>query len=355
MELHLLQANYGDAIHLRVSDEEGIFRNILIDGGTKNTYTYLDRDKKKQDGALKKLVKQIREKNEFIDLLIITHIDDDHIGGILQWFADDNKALDLVKKVLFNSGNTIARHFNKKPNAANDLTIQNKDSLNTSIQQGVDFEKFIKDRGIWDEQLVKSGDVIELFGLKFTILSPSENLLSKLLDAWKEKAPVLDTAGQSDYSIPLTDLIANDSFKADKSVPNGSSIAFVVENQKNRLVFAGDALAAPIVDSLKNLGFTTKKPLEAAFVKLSHHGSKGNTNNALLDLVKSENFLVSTDSALHGLPDKRCLARVINKKKKVNLYFNYPELAEKIFSKNDLATFPQVSICSAIEPILIEN
>jgi beta-lactamase superfamily II metal-dependent hydrolase len=116
-------------------------------------------------------------------------------------------------------------------------------------------------------------------------------------------------------------------------------------------LFTGDALPQPIIDSLKKFGYTTKKPLEADFVKLSHHGSKKNTNSTLLNLIKSENFLISTDSDVHGLPDKRCLARVIKGRKKVNLYFNYPELATQLFSEQDLAEFPYIRLLSAQEPI----
>ena len=98
MKIQLLQANYGDAIHLRVRENRNQYRNILIDGGTKDTWTFKNKNNKTEDGALKKFIKQIRDKKEFIDLLILTHIDDDHIGGVLKWFEDDGQAKDLVKK-----------------------------------------------------------------------------------------------------------------------------------------------------------------------------------------------------------------------------------------------------------------
>ncbi|WP_046405244.1 MBL fold metallo-hydrolase, partial [Odoribacter sp. N15.MGS-14] len=104
VELKLLPVSNGDSIHLRFSDQDGIMRNILIDGGPAKAYEYLNSKKKKEEGALKELINFIRAKNEQIDLLILTHIDDDHIGGILRWFEDSLNLNDLVKEVWFNSG-----------------------------------------------------------------------------------------------------------------------------------------------------------------------------------------------------------------------------------------------------------
>ncbi|MDR0824203.1 MAG: hypothetical protein LBN74_03865 [Prevotella sp.] len=60
---------------------------------------------------MKQLVLCIKSQNEFIDLLILTHVDDDHIGGVLKWFEQDVDAKDLVKKVWFNSGRLIFEYF----------------------------------------------------------------------------------------------------------------------------------------------------------------------------------------------------------------------------------------------------
>jgi beta-lactamase superfamily II metal-dependent hydrolase len=351
MYIKLLQAENGDAIHLRVKDEENHYRNILIDGGKETTYIYKNREKKSEDGVLKQFVEQIRTQGEHIDLLILTHVDDDHIGGILKWFADDMQAKDLIKKVWFNSGRLISEHFKKKEIKDNFLIIQNDDSFDTSIKQGVRFENYIEEHHLWDRRIIKNGVVIDMFGLKFTILSPSDKKLEKLLTAWKKDTPITDTASESDYSKSLTQLIASDKFSEDSSVPNGSSIAFMVENKSRRLMFLGDAHPQPVIDSLKAMGYSPEKPLKVDFMKLAHHGSKANTNYELLNLIKTENFLISSDSSSHDLPNKQCLARIIKCKKKVKLYFNYPELADRIFSKQDLKDFPDFKVCHAIEAI----
>jgi beta-lactamase superfamily II metal-dependent hydrolase len=353
MELRLLQANNGDAIHLKIKDEEDNFCNILIDGGTRDTYICKNHKNKLQNGVLKNLIEQIKTNGEFIDLLILTHVDDDHIGGILKWFEQDAYAKDLVKKVWFNSGRLISEYFQQEEIPENFLIIKNEHSTITSIPQGVIFEDFIEENNIWDRRIIKSGNEIIFSGLKFTILSPSENQLKKLLTKWEKEFPIVDTSRVNDYSISLSELVASDSFREDSSIHNGSSIAFILENQDKKILFLGDAHPQTIIDSLTNMGYSRQNPVRVDFVKLSHHGSKANTNNELLNLIQSENFLISSDGSKHNLPDKQCLARIINTKKKVNLYFNYKELASQIFSEQDFRDFPNFSVCDAYKTIVI--
>jgi len=353
MNIQSLQARHGDAIHLRVREKRNTYRNILVDGGPQDTWIQKGLKNKMESGPLKQFIEQIRDRKECIDLLILTHIDDDHIGGILKWFGqviqDENEVLakDLVKKVWFNSGRLISEYFQQPENEDNSLVLQRDDSFDTSVRQGVDFEKYIEEHKIWDRRLIKSGDVIELFGLKFTILSPTDDKLKKLLSKWEKEAPIVDTSGKSDYSDSLQKLIETDKFKSDDSVPNGSSIAFMVENEERKILFFGDAHPQPIIDTLKKKGYSAKKPLHADFVKVSHHGSKKNTNYGLLDLIQADNFLISTSGDEHGLPDKVCLARIINSKPSANLYFNYPALADEIFSEQDFMDFPDFKVCDA--------
>jgi beta-lactamase superfamily II metal-dependent hydrolase len=353
MELRLLQANNGDAIHLKFKDESGNPCNILIDGGTSDTYTFKNKKNKIQDGDLKITVEQIRTNSEYVDLLILTHVDDDHIGGVLKWFGQDSQAKDLIKKVWFNSGRLISEYFQQEEIPENLLTIKNDNSLNTSILQGAIFEDYIEENNIWDRRIIKSGYKIDMFGLKFTILSPSENQLKKLLTKWEKESPIVNTSHIYDYSASLSELIASDSFSEDTSIHNGSSIAFIVENQNIKLLFLGDAHPQTIINSLTSMEYSTQNPLKVDFVKISHHGSKANTNYDLLNLIESENFLISSDGSKHNLPDKQCLAKIINNRKKVNLYFNYPNLASQIFSEQDFKDFPDFRINNAQKQIVV--
>ncbi|RXM50581.1 MULTISPECIES: MBL fold metallo-hydrolase [unclassified Chryseobacterium] len=77
----------------------GRFSYILIDGGIGNTYKSTSNVK----GDLNRVIKKIREDEQFIDLLVLTHFHDDHIGGVLRWLNKDKEAPNLIKKVWFTS------------------------------------------------------------------------------------------------------------------------------------------------------------------------------------------------------------------------------------------------------------
>lgn len=73
--INFLQAGQGEAILIHLDSP---VYNILIDGGNNQNEF--------RDKILPEL-KEIRKRGECIDLLMITHQDDDHILGIL-WFTD---------------------------------------------------------------------------------------------------------------------------------------------------------------------------------------------------------------------------------------------------------------------------
>ena len=82
-------------------------RNIIIDGGIGDTYE----NRLKRKGDLFDIIEHIRRNEQKIDLLILTHFDDDHIGGLLRWLNKDKEAPTLIKKVWFNSGKEIAKEL----------------------------------------------------------------------------------------------------------------------------------------------------------------------------------------------------------------------------------------------------
>ena len=85
--------------------------------------------------------------------------------------------------------------------------------------------------------------------------------------------------------------------------------------------------------------------------KLSHHASERNTSPQLLEMLDCSNYIISTDGSLHGLPKKKCIARVVNNSKEnVNLYFNY-DLKKLIFQN----TYENEKIDYKFECITLEG
>lgn len=342
MKIKFLKAFNGDAILL--SFKEGSEpRNILIDGGTPATYLQKNEVGEIIYGLLKKTVDQIRKRGEIIDLLILTHVDDDHIGGILKWVENDQYAANLIGKVWFNSGRLISEYFKKEEIKENLIDLHFANIFARSIGQGVKFEDYIENNRIWDRRIIKSGDQIPLLGLNFNILSPSEEKLKILLKKWKKEKPdSLKMKGSAnDYSLTLTQHIEKDKFVEDNAEHNGSSIAMVIGNQDKKLVFLADAHPQIIVDSLKKLGYSAEKPLKAEFVKISHHGSKLNNSVEMLKMIKTKKYIISTNGDYHSHPHKQFLGRLASVNKDCKIYFNYPEQIAEIFSAQDFTDFPK--------------
>jgi glyoxylase-like metal-dependent hydrolase (beta-lactamase superfamily II) len=159
LNVRFLKAFNGDCILIRLDPNDGDKKHILIDGGIRSTYKSYKKGKKKPVyGALKELIDQLRESRQVIDLLILTHVDDDHIAGILEWFSNDAKAFESIKEVWFNSGPLIAEHFKSAENPDLDPKFRLPDlNSNTSIPQGIRFGKYIQEKGIWKRELFLQG------------------------------------------------------------------------------------------------------------------------------------------------------------------------------------------------------
>ena len=157
MKIKFLKAYEGDSILIsydNLVNDTIVKRNILIDGGIGNTYFDSDED---EPGDLKINIDLLREKDEKIDLLIVTHIDDDHIGGILKWFAKDPNAFEMIGKVWFNSGKLIGEYFKEayifdKDHEPETIKLEFGNNLNVSAKQGVTFENYITEKKIWKKK-----------------------------------------------------------------------------------------------------------------------------------------------------------------------------------------------------------
>jgi beta-lactamase superfamily II metal-dependent hydrolase len=348
MKIKFLKANNGDSILLSFKDENNVPRNILIDGGMGSTFYH---NKTKKKGELYEVIENIKKREEKIDLLILTHIDEDHIGGILKWFSMKKDAHKIIENVWFNSGKTIADYLEEKENKELELFLSNNEDSLTSVRQGDAFEKYINLNKIWDNKLIHDEiKTINKFGLKIQILSPSVETLKKLLKEYKKPEHNYFTdGGNNDWEKTISQFLEEESeddfvFEEDSSVPNGSSIAFLLEYDRKIYIFLGDAHPSVIIKSLKScpISATKSDPIKVELLKVSHHSSSYNTNEELLSLIRTDNYIICTDGTRHGLPNKRTLARIIKNNSNANIYFNYEKLINYMICDADRKDFPDV-------------
>ncbi len=330
--------------------------NILIDGGTADTYLILKNQKgKREDGPLKTLIGELRQKGQLIDLLILSHIDEDHAGGILRWFGQDSDASAMIKEVWFNGGREISGFLDEEANSDLDLEIYPDGDTLTSFQQGIDFSKFIAGNKKWDRRIFIQGDTIKKFGFTFSFLSPDKEKLQILVKEWRKKKPDYFTAPkQNDYAQSIADHLTADKFEEDPSTSNGSSLAFILEIKNKYFALLGDAHPSVLIKGLSDLGISPQKPLRTELVKLPHHGSAKNTNRELLECFDSPLYIISTNGRTHQHPDKQMLSRLIDLKKHCAIYFNYPERSIPIFSEDDKKLYDAFTIPDNANPIEYE-
>jgi len=319
-QIFILPANNGDSFIIRTFDSQAKEFNILIDGGTKSTF----------EAVLRKELKKI----PLINLMILTHIDSDHIGGLIKFVNNALFNPDQVERYWFNSKNIKFTH------TGNNISIgQAKTLEELLIEKGN-----IKDK--WSEDIVVGSEPILPEGISIEIISPSKEILDELYEKWPDLSDEFNRKLE-DITISaikpsqlqrgtLTDLaLANDI--PDKSILadifNSSSIAFIFRTFDISILFLGDAHPCFIEKVLSAKEYSKDNKLSVDYVKVSHHGSKNNTTNNLLDMIDCNNFIISTNggSSKHTHPDRETIARIIyhpervssEYKKRRKIYLNY--------------------------------
>lgn len=323
VNIEVLPAREGDCIFITVETEDSPF-TIMIDSGVKTTYQFRDRKQRFKDGSLKVKINELREMHQKIDLLILTHVDEDHLGGIVEWIAKDETALDMIGTILMNNGDQIP--------------VPDYSSLLHSIPKGRNLDKLLRDAHKAVVNQIVKGKVFDVPHGKITILTPTVTSHNVIAEKWNgavlHKTP-------TDYGKPIKALLEYNFTEKDESKTNNSSISFVLETDGRKDLFLGDADIDEVCLSLDELGFSNEHPLCCKTVKLSHHGSRKNFSSRLLELVKAEVFIFSTNGDYYGHPDKEVFAQIIDKTC-AKVYFNYKDRFEKILCEQDLVEYPDI-------------
>lgn len=309
IRIEMLPARHGDCLLVEYGTGAAVHR-LLIDGGTPETLP-----------ALRTRLEALGPPVA-LELLVVTHIDADHIGGVL---ALIEKAPGLVAPadVWFNA----YKHLSDVLGAA-----QGEKLSSAILASGFHWNMAFKEKSVVVPNEGALPTVPLAGGATITLLSPYWPDLGRLRTAWEKEvkeagiepgsgAQPSDVLGKRPPPITLdVDALASDPFQSDTAPANGSSIAFLFEYGHQLVLFGADAHPGVLERSIERLGDT---PLELAACKLSHHGSRGNTSAALLGRIRCPKFLVSTSSAVFGHPDPETLARIVERPGSKTLYFNY--------------------------------
>lgn len=122
LNIKLFPAEYGDCILLSIGKENPF--NILIDGGLSKTY----------QKYLKPEIHRMKKMKQKIGLVVCTHMDNDHICGLIQVLKETNS--DFVENIWYNGFLQIvnSRFYSQKHNS---FTDRDNKILDEIISQGM--------------------------------------------------------------------------------------------------------------------------------------------------------------------------------------------------------------------------
>ncbi|WP_288251609.1 MBL fold metallo-hydrolase [uncultured Hydrogenophaga sp.] len=315
--MHVLGADHGDCLWIEYGASIAPHR-VLIDAGTPGTFE-----------RLKPYLEKVRSNAPSHELLVITHVDDDHIGGCLKVLSDPEISAQF-RNIWFNGYDHLAQLAQDESFGAVQGERLTQAVIDRKIPWNVHFgnEAVVRDKDDLPVTVELQG------GAKVTVLGPSRAKLEKLLPHWRKvvtdaglvpggvSRPEPESEDEEAFGrIDIEDMARTES-KDDTAVANGSSIALLIQYEGRSFLLAADSHPEDLLAGIK--AFTGGKRLSVDVFKLPHHGSKGNVTAELLDAVDTNVVVFSSSGARFRHPDKEAVARVIKRyKPNVKLCFNY--------------------------------
>jgi hypothetical protein len=326
LRVDMLPAGHGDALWVEWGEGEDVHR-MLIDGGTRATFDHL-----------RERFAGLPAGGRNVDLLVISHIDLDHIDGAIKLLRAP--ALDIrFADIWFND-------FHHLPGAGPAAASANGGPSRGGVQ-GEFLAAVLDDHRLpWNMAFDRGAVVVPetgplpevalAGGLNLVLLSPLPANLERLRDKWShEVADANLNPGDRARALELLEERLGPAgasrgerltYGGDGSEANGSSIAFVAEYGQQRWLFAADAHEDVLRAGLQRYAATRGGlPVRLEGFKLPHHGSVKNISPELLDMVDAATYLISTNGAYFHHPDAACIDLIVEKArpKRPQLVFNY--------------------------------
>jgi hypothetical protein len=325
MKFEFLPAFKGDCFLIHAGTAAKPFL-ILVDGGPGGTYEQhlrphlLElRDERGLDGSTPLV----------IDLVIVSHVDDDHINGIIGLFRElfdaarsGQPPLFKVKGLWHNSFDEIIGNNQINAEVAQFGTA----SLASMIEEAANQVEF--DASLILQSIAQGNELRDLAssielniplndgfggliktannkltkrkigGITFTIIGPRTaelKALQKKHDDWLK-----EQKAKGKLITPGSMLQA----MADESVANLSSIVLLAERDGRRALLTGDARGDFILKGAEEIGLVEAgKPLAVDLLKMPHHGSDRNVDVPFLKRVRAAQYLF-TGNGEHGNPER---------------------------------------------------
>jgi hypothetical protein len=343
MILEVLPADKGDCLLLHGKDD----RLILIDGGPAGVYS---------DFLLPRL-EALREERDLpdeealvIELVVVSHVDDDHINGIIDLFEAMKDRKEAGDPPLFRVNglwhNSFDRILGNDETGALGASTQfgaasmgpvieeaeegpptDAAKILASVKQGDDLKRLAEALDIpvneqFGSKLIMTvpGETVarEVAGIELVVLGPRQPELvelQKTFDEWLERQPFAERSEAS--------LLAS---LDDKSSANLSSIVLLARDGEKTVLLTGDARSDKVMGGLKDCRLCGDgETIEVGVLKMPHHGSIRNIDEDFVRRVTSRHYVFSGNGE-HGNPDRETFEMLLKERPgaEMNFHLTYP-------------------------------
>jgi hypothetical protein len=347
--LDVIPARKGDCLILHYGSATQP-RLMVIDGGPSNVYTP---NLKRRLTALHRARRLDDDTALPVDVLLVSHIDDDHIKGVIDMTSElrtqmnDRQPRSVKVRTLWHNCfddllTTTPEQLRVQAsfgaaavNGEIDVTgVEDLDAAKVlaSIPQGRilrDDAAFLHDAGDGWKVNGQFGGTLLLAtddsasvdldgGLTCRVVGPLQRELQdlqKLHDTWLREQHIT--------SAPETTLAAF----VDRSVTNLSSIVLLVTMGTKHMLLTGDARGDRVVEGLRLTGVlpTSGGTLHVDLMKVPHHGSANNMAVSFFRTVTADHYVFSGNGE-HGNPERETIAMLFEARGRApfTAYFTYP-------------------------------
>jgi beta-lactamase superfamily II metal-dependent hydrolase len=342
-------------LHYGSADEPHL---MLIDGGPSNVYK----------PHLKPRLLKIHEDRGLeegeplpVDVVMVSHLDDDHIKGILDLTKEQRSGPDMrleVDSLWHNSFDDLlktrptklkveagfgAAAFDSRgdsgsalasigQNAMSSDDLEDKDEMQSakvlaSIPQGRQLRDDAKVLGWKPNRTFKSKLILATHatkavklkgGVKVTVVGPMQPemvALQEAHDKWLRNQDKKKTSPEAALAAFV-----------DESVPNLSSIVVMMEAEGKRILLTGDARGDKILEGLELVRVLEKGGnMHVDVLKVPHHGSDNNMAPVFFERLMADHYVFSGNGE-HGNPERETLKMLLDGRGNADyeIHFTYP-------------------------------
>lgn len=263
---------------------------MLIDGGPKGTWR----------GSLLPRLSAATDPVTSLDVVCVTHTDDDHIQGIVDLLRQNIDAVHDHQPMPYEIGE-VWFNFPSSSGVAPEMDALERAAFAASIKQGNELAAMTRRLSIPQRgtELVP-GWGLEIDGMFVTVLAPPIYAVERLASKWQPTAKLASVTKHSTHY-------------ADRSVYNAASLAFHIQYGTATLLVSGDSLGQTILDGLNCVPHLSAcDPLKVSVLTVPHHGSAASVRKDFFERIQADTYVLSSDGGMkHGHPNPEVLRWIV--------------------------------------------